>query len=60
MQGYNQEEGIDYDEKFALVVRIEAIWILIVFASYMELKLFQIDMNSDFCNVILKKEVYIK
>ena len=39
VQGYNQEEGIDYDETFALVSPMEAIRILIVFAAFMGLKL---------------------
>ncbi|XP_070013233.1 uncharacterized mitochondrial protein AtMg00820-like [Nicotiana sylvestris] len=40
VQGYNQEEGIDYDETFALVARMEAIRILITFTSHMEFTLF--------------------
>ena len=47
-QGYNQEEGIDYDETFALVARLEAIRILLAYASYMNFKLFQIDVKSAF------------
>ena len=39
VQGYNQEEGIDYDETFAPVARMEAIRILIAFAAFMGLKL---------------------
>ena len=37
VQGYNQEEGIDYEETFAPVARIEAIRILIAFAAFMEI-----------------------
>ena len=40
VQGYNKEEGIDYDETFALVARMEAIRILISFAALMGLKLY--------------------
>ena len=40
VQGYNQEEGIDYEETFALVARIEAIRILKAFATHMEIKLY--------------------
>ena len=36
----NQEEGIDYDETFAPIARLEAIRMLLVFASYMDFKLF--------------------
>ena len=39
VQGYNQEEGIDYDETFAPVARIEAIRILVAYAAHMEFKL---------------------
>ena len=39
-KGYNQEEDIDYDETFALVVRLEAIRMLLAFASYMDFKLY--------------------
>lgn len=44
MQLYNQEEGIDYDETFSPVPRIEVIRILIVFAAHKEFKLFQMDV----------------
>ena len=40
VQGYNQEEGIDYEETFAPVARIETIRILIAFAAHMEIKLY--------------------
>jgi len=40
VQGYNQEEGIDYEETFAPVARIEAIRILIAFATFVEFKLY--------------------
>ncbi|XP_049410536.1 uncharacterized protein LOC125873707 [Solanum stenotomum] len=60
VQGYNQEEGINYDETFAPVVRMEAIRILISFATYMEFKLFQMDVKSAFLNGYLKEELYVK
>ena len=47
-QGYNQEEGNDYDETFAPVARIEAIRILLAYASYTNFKLFQMDVKSAF------------
>ncbi|XP_070049914.1 uncharacterized protein [Nicotiana tomentosiformis] len=60
VQGYNQEEGIDYDETFTPVARMEAIRILIAFASHMEFTLFQMDVKSAFLNGFLKEEVYVK
>jgi len=58
VQGYNQKEGIDYEETFASVAKIEAIRILIAFAAYMEFKLYQVDVKSTFLNGYLK-EVYV-
>ncbi|GJY03103.1 retrovirus-related pol polyprotein from transposon TNT 1-94 [Tanacetum coccineum] len=58
-QGYSQEEGIDYDETFALVARMEAIRIFLAFATYMNFKVYQIDVKSVFLNGKLK-EVYVK
>jgi len=59
VQGYNQEEGIDYEETLAPVSRIEAIRILIAFAAFMEFKLYQIDVKSAFLNGYLKEEVFV-
>ena len=59
IQGYNQEEGIDYEETFAPVARIEAIRILIAFAAHMEFKLYQMDVKSALLNGYLKEEVYV-
>ena len=58
-KGYNQEEGIDYDETFAPVARLEAIRILLAFASFMDFKLFQMDVKSAFLNGFIEDEVYI-
>jgi len=59
VQGYNQEEGINYEENFAPVARIEAICILVAFAALMEIKLYQMDVKSAFLNGYLKEEVYV-
>ena len=59
MQGYNQEEGIDYDETFAPVARMEAIRILIAFDAFMGFKLYQMDVKSAFLNGDLKEEVFV-
>ncbi|GJS08038.1 retrovirus-related pol polyprotein from transposon TNT 1-94 [Tanacetum coccineum] len=59
-QGYNQQEGIDYDETFAPVARLEAIRIFLAFATYMNLIVYQMDVKSAFLNGKLKEEVYVK
>ncbi|GJY38547.1 retrovirus-related pol polyprotein from transposon TNT 1-94 [Tanacetum coccineum] len=59
-QGYSQEEGIDYDETFAPVARMEAIRIFLAFATYMNFIVFQIDVKIVFLNGKLKEEVYVK
>ncbi|XP_070054759.1 uncharacterized protein [Nicotiana tomentosiformis] len=60
VQGYSQDEGIDYDETFAPVARLEAIRLLIAFAAYMEFTLYQMDIKSAFLNGYLKEEVFFK
>ncbi|GKA37349.1 retrovirus-related pol polyprotein from transposon TNT 1-94 [Tanacetum coccineum] len=59
-QGYNQQEGIDYDETFAPVVRLEAIRIFLTFATYMNFIVYQINVKSAFLNGKLKKEGDVK
>ena len=49
-KGYNQEEGIDYEETFAPVRRLEAIRMLLAFASFMYIKLYQMDAKCTFLN----------
>nr|GEY62034.1 retrovirus-related Pol polyprotein from transposon TNT 1-94 [Tanacetum cinerariifolium] len=59
-QGYSQEEGINYDETFAPVARMEVIGIFLAFATYMNFKVYQMDVKSVFLNGKLKEEVYVK
>ncbi|GKE60410.1 putative ribonuclease H-like domain-containing protein, partial [Tanacetum coccineum] len=59
MQGYRQKEGIDYDEVFAPVARIEAIMIFLAFASYMGFIVYQMDVKSAFLYGIIDEEVYV-
>ena len=59
-QGYNQQEGIDYDETYAPVARLEAIRLLIAFASYKGFNLYQMDVKTAFFNGVLQEEVYVK
>ena len=59
-QGYNQEEGIDHDETLAPVAKLVSIQIMHVFASYINIKLYQMDVKCDFLNDYLQEEVYAK
>ena len=59
-QGYNQQEGIDFTETFAPVARLEAIRILLAFASHKNIKLYQMDVKSAFLNGFIEKEVFVK
>ncbi|GJW33531.1 putative ribonuclease H-like domain-containing protein [Tanacetum coccineum] len=58
-QGHRQEEGIDYDEVFAPVARIEAIRLFLAFASYMGFMVYQMDVKSAFLYGEIDKEVYV-
>ncbi|GJS38469.1 retrovirus-related pol polyprotein from transposon TNT 1-94 [Tanacetum coccineum] len=58
-QGYNQQEGIDYDETYALVARLESIRILLAYAYALDIKLFQMDVKSAFLNGFINEEVYV-
>ena len=58
-KGYCQEEGIDYDETYTPVARLEAIRILLAISSLLQFKLFQMDMKSAFLNGFIKEEVYV-
>ncbi|GJR45911.1 putative ribonuclease H-like domain-containing protein [Tanacetum coccineum] len=58
-QGYTQEEGIDYDEVFAPVARIEAIRLFLAYASFMNFIVYQMDVKSAFLYGIIEEEVYV-
>ncbi|GJX99441.1 putative ribonuclease H-like domain-containing protein, partial [Tanacetum coccineum] len=59
VNGHRQEEGIDYDEVFAHVARIEAIRIFLAFASYMGFIVYQMDVKSAFLYGKIDEEVYV-
>ena len=59
-KGYSQQEGIDYDETFAPVARLEAIRIFLAYAAHMKFKVFQMDVKSAFLNGELEEEVYVE
>ncbi|GJW23083.1 putative ribonuclease H-like domain-containing protein [Tanacetum coccineum] len=57
--GYKQEEGIDYDEVFAPVARVEAIGLFLSFASFMNFLVYQMDVKSAFLYGTIEEEVYV-
>ncbi|KAH9679831.1 hypothetical protein KPL71_026290 [Citrus sinensis] len=59
-QGYNQEEGIDFDETFAPVARLESIRMLLAYACHKDFILYQMDVKSAFLNGYILEEVYVK
>ncbi|GJS69218.1 retrovirus-related pol polyprotein from transposon TNT 1-94 [Tanacetum coccineum] len=57
--GYRQEEGIYFEESFALVARFDAIRIFLAFAAHMNMIVYQMDVKTTFLNAILREEVYV-
>ncbi|GJU82951.1 putative ribonuclease H-like domain-containing protein [Tanacetum coccineum] len=57
-QGYTQEEGIDYDEVFAPIARIEAIRLFLAYASFKDFMVYQMDVKSTFLYGKIEEEVY--
>ncbi|GJY60634.1 retrovirus-related pol polyprotein from transposon TNT 1-94 [Tanacetum coccineum] len=58
-RGYRQEEGIDFEESFTPVARLEAIRIFLAFAAHMNMVVYQMDVKTAFLNVNLREEVYV-
>ncbi|GJT44832.1 retrovirus-related pol polyprotein from transposon TNT 1-94 [Tanacetum coccineum] len=59
-QGYNQQEGIDYEETFASVARLEAIRIFLAYATCMGFMVYQMDVKSALLNGKISEEVYVQ
>jgi hypothetical protein len=59
-KGYSQVEGLDFDETYAAIARLESICILLAYATYHGFKLYQMDMKSAFLNGPIKEEVYVE
>ena len=59
-QGYNQQEGIEYEETFAPVARLEAKRMLLAFACFKNFILFQMDIKSAFLNGFINEEVFVE
>nr|GEU41368.1 retrovirus-related Pol polyprotein from transposon TNT 1-94 [Tanacetum cinerariifolium] len=58
-RGYRQEEGIDFEESFALVARLEAISIFLAYATHKNMVVYQIDVKTAFLNGNLREDVYV-
>nr|GEV22912.1 putative ribonuclease H-like domain-containing protein [Tanacetum cinerariifolium] len=59
VSGYRQEEGIDFEESFALVARMEAIRIFLAFVAHKSFTVFQMDVKTAFLHGTLKEDVYV-
>nr|GEW77297.1 hypothetical protein [Tanacetum cinerariifolium] len=58
-KGHTQEEGIDYEEVFAPVAKIEAIRLFLAYASFMGFMVYQMDVKSAFLYATIEEEVYV-
>nr|GEZ22574.1 hypothetical protein [Tanacetum cinerariifolium] len=58
-RGYRQEEGIDFEESFALVARLEAIWIFLAYTAHKSMVVYHMDVKTVFLNGNLREEVYV-
>ncbi|GKC61584.1 retrovirus-related pol polyprotein from transposon TNT 1-94 [Tanacetum coccineum] len=59
VRGYRQEEGIDFEESFALVARMEAIRIFLAYVAHKSFTVFQMDVKTAFLHGTLKEDVYV-
>ncbi|GKA68949.1 retrovirus-related pol polyprotein from transposon TNT 1-94 [Tanacetum coccineum] len=58
-KGYAQEEGIDFKESFALVARLEVVWIFIAYTAHKSFPIYQMNIKTAFLIGPLKEEVYV-
>nr|GEZ85792.1 retrovirus-related Pol polyprotein from transposon TNT 1-94 [Tanacetum cinerariifolium] len=58
-RGYHQEKGIDFEESFALVARLEAIKIFLTYVAHKNMVVYQMDVKTVFLNGNLREEVYV-
>ncbi|GKF07612.1 retrovirus-related pol polyprotein from transposon TNT 1-94, partial [Tanacetum coccineum] len=58
-RGYRQEEGINFEESFAPVARLDAIRIFLTYAAHMNMVVYQMDVKTAFLNDIMREEVYV-
>jgi hypothetical protein len=60
VKGYSQVKGLDFEETFAPIARLESIRILLTYVTHHDFKLYQIDVKSAFLNGPIKEEVYME
>jgi len=60
VSGYNQKEGIDFSEVFSLVVRHTSIRVLLVFVTFFDLELEQLDVKAAFLHSELEEEIHMR
>ncbi|GJR08115.1 retrovirus-related pol polyprotein from transposon TNT 1-94 [Tanacetum coccineum] len=58
-KGYAQEEGIDFEESFAPVARLEAVRIFVAYAAHKSFPIYQMDVKTTFLNGPLKEEIFV-
>ena len=58
-QEYSQVEGVDFDESFAHIARMESIRVLLALAYHLKFKFYQMDVKAAFLNGFLKEDVYV-
>nr|GEY15213.1 hypothetical protein [Tanacetum cinerariifolium] len=58
-RGYRQEEGVDFEESFSLVARLEAIRIFLAYAAHKNMVIYQMDVKTAFLNSNLREKVYV-
>ncbi|GKG03882.1 retrovirus-related pol polyprotein from transposon TNT 1-94, partial [Tanacetum coccineum] len=58
-KGYMQEEGIDFEESFTLVARLEGVRMFVAYVIHKNFTIFQMDVKTAFLNGLLKEEVYV-
>jgi hypothetical protein len=59
-KGYSQVKGLDFDETYAPIARLESIRILLAYATHHGFKLYQMDVKSAFLNGPIKEEIYVE
>nr|GEU69072.1 putative ribonuclease H-like domain-containing protein [Tanacetum cinerariifolium] len=59
VRGYRQEEGIEFEESFAPVARLEAIWFFLAYAAHKNMVVYQMDVKTAFLNGNLREEIYV-